>query len=311
MGTKKNNTTFDLLLSSLKHRANNRLTAKELAQFMIEDHPDWAEKKKAKSQNLKIKNGDLKELQLQVQREVAVHKKRIEAHSSLRITEDRPRKYYFTELSDSEEIIEAERKHPPGENQLLTEHDLYPLLADYLRSEHGVYAKRIDEKKSKNSQGQGGNRWLHPDLIGFEAKSEGWSDTIRDLVRARSDPSSRLWSFEVKKKINRANLREVFFQTLSNSAWANLSYLVAQEISGKGTLDELRILSSQHGVGVIQLNAELPEESVVLIQAVEKLEIDWDAADRLSDENVDAKKVFEQVKVYHMAGALTKEFWDA
>lgn len=40
----------------------------------------------------------------------------------------------------------------------LSEHDLYPILIDYLKSELKLYCLRIDEKRSKNSRGSGGNR---------------------------------------------------------------------------------------------------------------------------------------------------------
>ncbi|MEL6801418.1 MAG: HrgA protein, partial [Pseudomonadota bacterium] len=192
----------------------------------------------------------------------------------------------------------------------ISEHDLYPMLAAYLKQTHGVLAKRIDERKSGNRNGPKGNQWLHPDLIGFEVLSDRWSETVRSLVQARSDPSSRLWSFEVKKLVNRANVREVFFQALSNSAWANFAFLVAAEISGKGTLDELRMLSSQHGVGVIVLATSPENESNVVIQARERSEVDWTAADRLAATNPDADALFRQVRVYHQAGELTQEYWD-
>lgn len=227
------------------------------------------------------------------------------------MTEDRPRKYYYTTLSESEEVEAVEGDPNIDAPQAYSEHDLYPMLVKYLADELDVFARRIDEKKSKNKNGSGGNRWLYPDLIGFEVLSQKWSGEIKQLVQARSDRSSRLWSFEVKKLINRSNVREVFFQALSNSAWANLAYLVAAEISGTGTLDELRMLSSQHGVGVIQLSTSEDAESTVLIQTVEKAEVDWTAANRLSEENSDAEAVFRQVRVYHQAGELNKTFWEA
>lgn len=132
-------------------------------------------------------------------------------HPNLRMTEDRPRKYYHTTLTESEEVEATETESDSANSPTYTEHELYPILASYLRSEMGVFAKRIDEKRSKNNRGSGGNRWLHPDLIGFEVLNEKWSPEIRQLVQARSDRSSRLWSFEVKKLINRSNVREVFF----------------------------------------------------------------------------------------------------
>ncbi|MEM1372979.1 MAG: HrgA protein [Pseudomonadota bacterium] len=307
----KSKTTLDVILATLRQREGTRLTANELSAKMVEENPEWAEKKRSKSRNPAIRDGGFEELRAHVQSEIGSHRTRIENHETLRMTEDRPRRYYYSKLSDSEELEAVETSTDlGGQSASISEHDLYPLLAGFLRNEHGVYTRRIDERKSRNTQGSGGNRWLHPDLIGFEVVSERWSETIQQLVHSRSDPSSRLWSFEVKKLINRANLREVFFQTLSNSAWANLAYLVTREITGKGTLDELRILSSQHGVGLIQLDADFPEESVFLIQAEERAEVDWTAANRLSEENPDAEAVFRQVRVYHQAGELTKEFWD-
>lgn len=249
-------------------------------------------------------------MRLQVQSEIGSIRLAIEKHANLRMTEDRPRKYYYTTLTESQEVEAVEIAGQAMTELTYSEHDLYPILAKFLRDELLVYAKRIDEKKSSSRNGSGGNRWLYPDLIGFEVLSETWSEQIKQLVQARSDRSSRLWSFEVKKLINRSNVREVFFQALSNSAWANLAYLVAAEISGKGTLEELRMLSSQHGVGVIQISVEQDTESSILIQAIEKSEIDWKAADRLSVENSDAQAVFEQVRVFHQAGVLNKAFWE-
>ena len=302
-------TTFEIILDTLALRPGERLTSNQLSGMMVRENKDWAERKRSNSQNESIRTGGFEELRAQVQSEIGSHRDRIEKHPSLRMTEDRPRKYYFTTLTQTQEIEAIEEDSQFGRSQSFSEHDLYPVLVEYLKNDLGVYAKRIDEKRSKNKNGSGGNKWLYPDLIGFEVLSEKWTPEIKQLVQARSDPSSRLWSFEVKKLINRSNAREVFFQALSNSAWANLGYLVAAEISGTGTLDELRLLSSQHGIGIILLSTSLDTESTILIQAKEKSEVDWTAANRLSDENSDAEAVFRQVRVFHQAGELHKSFW--
>lgn len=62
---------------------------------------------------------------------------------------------------------------------------------------------------------------------------------VRDCVKQYSDKRTKLWSFEVKLLINRSNVRECFFQVVSNSSWANFGYL---EIIGQDTL----IFSSLH-----------------------------------------------------------------
>jgi hypothetical protein len=90
---------------------------------------------------------------------------------NLKTTEGRPRKYYFSEKSDSAEVaaVESGVAAPVGkEDAKLGEHGLYPLLSSYLWAEFGVYSKRIDEKRSSNKRGPNGNRWLYPDLVGME-----------------------------------------------------------------------------------------------------------------------------------------------
>ncbi len=302
-------TLVQIISDTLKARKGERLTGNQLATTIVRENEKWAEQKKQKSKNPIIKDGGFDEMKAQVQSEIGSNRPAIEKHPHLRMTEDKPRRYYFTELSDEEEIFAVENEPPGNTEGAYSEHDLYPILAKYLLESHAILGKRIDEKKSKNSQGKKGNQWLHPDLIGFQVLSEKWGQTITALVQARSDASSRLWSFEVKKLVNRSNLREVFFQTLSNSAWANFAYLVAAEISGKGTLDELRMLAGQHGVGVIILSTDPETESTIEIQARERVEVDWTAANRLAVENPDAKSVFEQVRIFHQAGSLNRDFW--
>ena len=156
----KNQTTMNLIVETLKTRADNRFTANELSRLMVESNADWAEKKRQKSKNETIKQGGFEELRAQVQSEIGSHREKIEKHPNLRMTEDRPRKYYYTKLSESEEVEAVEDESGSESNHLLTEHDLYPILADYLKDEFGVLAKRVDEKRSKNNKGSGGNRWL-------------------------------------------------------------------------------------------------------------------------------------------------------
>ena len=60
----------------------------------------------------------------------------------------------------------------------------------------------------------------------------------------------------MKLLLNRSNVRESFFQAVSNSSWANFGYLVAAEVVGADTLKELRMLYAAHGIGLIQLDVE-------------------------------------------------------
>jgi Uncharacterized protein conserved in bacteria len=187
---------------------------------------------------------------------------------------------------------------------------LYPLLSHYLWSEFGIYSKRIDEKRSSNKRGPNGNRWLYPDLVGMEDLGADWHRIVRDCVQQYSDKRTKLWSFEVKLLINRSNVRECFFQTVSNSSWANFGYLVAAEIGGGDTLKELRMLSAAHGIGLIQLDPESPSESQILIPARERQEIDWDSANRLATENKDFLEYIKLVKQFYQTGEARPGDWD-
>jgi len=192
----------------------------------------------------------------------------------------------------------------------LGEHGLYPLLSSYLWAEFGVYSKRIDEKRSSNKRGPNGNRWLYPDLVGMEDLGADWHQEVKDCVNQYSDKRTKLWSFEVKLLINRSNVRECFFQSVSNSSWSNFGYLVAAEIEGQDTLKELRMLFAAHGIGLIKLDVENPSESQVLIPARERGEIDWDTANRLATENKDFLAYVKLVRQFYQTGEARLADWD-
>lgn len=61
----------------------------------------------------------------------------------------------------------------------------------------------------------------------------------------------------MKKTLNFTNLREYYFQAVSNSSWANEGYIVALDIDEDDSfLAELKRLNNAFGIGVIKLNAE-------------------------------------------------------
>jgi len=192
----------------------------------------------------------------------------------------------------------------------IDEHALYPLLSQYLWEEFGVFSKRIDEKRSSNKRGPNGNRWLYPDVVGMEDLGADWLQEVRDCVNQYSDKRTKLWSFEAKLLINRSNVRECFFQAVSNSSWANFGYLVTAEIGGTDTLKELRMLFAAHGIGFIKLDVDNPADSQVLIPARERDEIDWDMANRLATENRDFLEYVKLVKQFYQTGEARPADWD-
>lgn len=300
-----------VLIGYLRDRPEQKFTARQIAEWIFETYPDECQAKKASSQYVSTDA----ELVQQLVAEISSQRPRLQKkHPELKTTEGRPRKYYFSEKSDTAEVaaVESGGVSPPiGKDEAkIGEHGLYPLLSSYLWGEFGVYSKRIDEKRSSNKRGPNGNRWLYPDLVGMEDLGAEWHQEVKDCVNQYSDKRTKLWSFEVKLLINRSNVRECFFQSVSNSSWANFGYLVAAEIEGQDTLKELRMLFAAHGIGLIKLDIENPSESQVLIPARERGEIDWDTANRLATENKDFLECVKLVKQFYQTGEARLADWD-
>ncbi|GAB2555973.1 COG2958 family protein [Spirosoma aerophilum] len=300
----------------LRANPESKFTTRQLAEWIFQTYPEECRQKQERSKAGVIPLNTDAALLSQIAAEISSQGQRLQKKQpQIKTTEGRPRKYYFTSQTDRDEInaIEAatdEKRVVPDQPTPQNEHALYPKLAEYLFSELGVHSKRINEKKSSNNRGPGGNKWLYPDLVGMEDLSREWHQEIRDCVKQYADRKTKLWSFEVKLLINRSNVREVFFQTVSNSSWANLGYLVAAEIEGRETVKELLMLTSLHGIGVIRLNADNPTESEILIPARERSEVDWNTANRLVKENRDFLDYIELVRQFYQTGNPRIKDWD-
>ena len=299
------------VLGYLKERPDEKLTARQIAEWIFVTFPDECQAKKQSSQYVSTDA----ELVQQLVAEISSQRPRLQKrHPELKTTEGRPRKYYYSEKSDVAEVAAAEgviaAPMADSSDAKLGEHAMYPLLSLYLWEEFGVYSKRIDEKRSSNKRGPNGNRWLYPDVVGMEDLGAEWHQEVRDCVNQYSDKRTKLWSFEAKLLINRSNVRECYFQAVSNSSWANFGYLVAAEIEGQDTLKELRMLFAAHGIGLIKLDADNPAESQVLIPARERDEIDWDMANRLATENRDFLDYVKLVKQFYQTGEARVADWD-
>lgn len=301
------------LIEILQEKTDETLTAREIAQAIFERFPNECAEKKAASTGQNM-NTDA-DLVQQIAAEIGGSRPRWQKqHPQLKTTEGRPRHYYWTDKDDDAEVAAAESvtvapAAKPGEPPKLTEHALYPMLAAYLLEEHGVHASRIDEKTSSNKSGSGANEWLHPDIVGLEDLSSGWTRELRECVRELAERRARLWSFEVKLLLNRSNVRKSYFQAVSNSSWANFGYLVAEKIEGDDTMKELTMLAATHGIGVIRLDSATPSESQILIPARERADIDWDMCNRLTAENKDFVSYVERVKHFYQTGKVNKAEW--
>lgn len=299
------------VVSYLKDHPEDRFTARQIADWVFATHPDECQAKKDSSQALQTDS----DLVQQIVREISSQMPRLQKRQiELKTTEGRPRKYYYSEKSDNAEVVAVEGATVSSAVDFgqakIDEHALYPLLSQYLWEEFGLFTKRIDEKRSSNKRGPNGNRWLYPDVVGMEDLGADWHQEVRDCVNQYSDKRTKLWSFEAKLLINRSNVRECFFQAVSNSSWANFGYLVAAEIGGTDTLKELRMLFAAHGIGFIKLDVDNPAESQVLIPARERDEIDWDMANRLATENRDFLQYVKLVKQFYQTGEAKLTDWN-
>lgn len=305
------------VIDFLKARPEERFKARQIAEWIFVNLREACEEKRRNSkQDLSTDEAFL----WQLVAEIGANRPEIQKKEpAIRTTEGRPRLYYYAADAKYDDILRPtdfdsftsgrSAKTKPAEK--ITEHDLYPLLCRYLHAEFGLYPKRIDEKRASNRNGPRGNIWLFPDLVAMEDLGAEWHKDIRDCVRHYGDPRCRLWSFEVKLKLNRSNVREAWFQTVSNSSWANQGYLVAAEVEGADTMKELRLLAAAHGIGLIVLDVEDPTEgSEIRIPARERSDVDWDACNRLAEENADFRDFIRAVRQFHQTDDIKRGDWD-
>lgn len=302
-------TRVQMIIETLRDNPTKKFTARDLAAEFLKRYPAELLEKKSNPRY------DTEE-KLLAQLAAEIGGERTEAakkRCANVVTQDkpRPRLYYWhanPEQSAAEESV-LEEVELPLPAQTYSEHELYPLLIEFLHKELKLYCQRIDEKTSRNSHGSGGNHWLHPDVVALEPLDQHWDPVVKDCVRHGNDSAIRLWSFEVKKQLTRSNVRQHFFQAVSNSTWASFGYLVATGLNNDVEA-ELQMLASLHGIGVLILNTDSLYDSQILIPARERTAIDWQSVNRIVSENTDFHRFIEQVGIYSQTGRMVKSVWN-
>lgn len=313
-------TLVQKVIGFLKFHANQRFTAREIATHICEQYADDFAQKRGRypSDDVFIN---------QITREVASQHPAItkQAPQVRHQDEPRPRVYWYADdaktmpsstpsqpkkptktISPKKPMVKCDDELEMSASTM-SEHNLYPKLIELLSDKLDLYCLRIDEKTSKNSHGQNGNQWLHPDIVAMQAIDKTWQKSVQECVKI-SGANVRLWSFEVKKELTRANVRASFFQAVSNSSWANEGYLVANIIN-ENVMEELRILSDLHGIGVILLD-DVPTNSTIVLPAKRKTDIDWQSVNRIVSENKDFERYIQYVSVYYQTRVIIKENWN-
>jgi len=212
------------------------------------------------------------------------------------------------------EKIEISENRPTKEVFSFSERDLHPLLSYFVYANpsfnrgRSVLTKTIYHEKSRK---KGYNEWLHPDLVGFYIPLEEWDTNLIEFNRLSENNVVKLYSFEVKKTINKGNYRQYFFQAVSNSSWANEGYLVAADIKkDDDLLSELERLSTSFGIGIIQLDLQDIDSSSVLFPAKQRVKLDWDTMNKLVEQNKDFAKFIQDVKIDFESKRIHKSEYD-
>jgi len=211
-------------------------------------------------------------------------------------TSERPAQFFLRKLGDKIDIQKVQKqkdnevaKKEKVEAKKFNERDLHSLLVAYALGDTHFKANLktiFHETSSKGTKGQ--NEWIHPDLVGVYFPFKDYKKETLEIQSHLTISSIKLFSFELKISLSFVNLREYFFQAVSNSSWANEGYLVAININEDPTFrDELRRLNNAFGIGIIKLNTENVFESEILFPASIKQSIDWDTVNRLANENSD------------------------
>lgn len=172
------------------------------------------------------------------------------------------------------------------------ERDLHRLLCTYLRKKEQIFARTIFHEhsthKDKNSE------WLHPDIVGASFSSLENPATLSLMKALDSSQAVTFYSYEMKRVIaSDSDLKQAFFQALSNSSWANYGYLVAFEID-QSVKSEMKRLSEAFGIGVILLEPD-PDATEIIFEARERTSLDYATIDKLNNINRDFQEFIDQV----------------
>ncbi len=215
----------------------------------------------------------------------------------------REREFPPQETPDSkEEDDEQSGCSDATEKQKISFHErvLHPLLVKFLSEDpkFRLLCKTIyHEKCLKDKKGK--CEWNYPDIVGVYFPYNkyfpynGYKEETLKFLHHTGQKRHKLFSFELKKELSISNLKESYFQAVSNSSWANEGYLVVKNIK-EDVLDELRRLNQSFGIGVIKLESEI-SNSKILLPAKER-EIDIPTLNMLIEQSPgDFKPFMEKI----------------
>jgi len=210
-----------------------------------------------------------------------------------------PVKYDLTERKNAYvKPTDAGKTDSQKRDYVKHEYFLHPLLVRFIADHRHfrAHAKTIPHQNSKQAT-KGENRWRYPDIVGvhfpfIDLKNVLWmhKESAVNLVK--------FYSFELKTSLDSSDLRQAYFQAVSNSSWAHEGYLVALNIDidkDNDLLEECRRLNKAFGIGIIKLNSESVIDSEILFHARSKETADWDTMDSLAAVNPEFQQFLKSI----------------
>ena len=193
----------------------------------------------------------------------------------------------------SKSIAQDISLNPSKQKSRFHERDLHPLFVRFAKDYFDVYSKTIYHEKSKKGRG-GEDKWNYPDIVGVHFPFNDYSEKeTLDLTQNLNCRDFKIYSFELKISLDFSNLKESYFQAVSNSSFANEGYLVVFEELDSEVLNELRRLHQSFGIGLIKLEVEFTESQVLLPSAQRNL--DFKTIDMLVNKNPDFKEFIDTI----------------
>lgn len=185
---------------------------------------------------------------------------------------------------------EAKSGKKTNKSETYTERSLHKLLCSYLQVTK-IYSKTIFHEKSTYTS-DNNQTWTHPDMVGIQFLNLESQVSQRFLKSINRIDAFKISSYELKRETNTdSELKQAFFQAVSNSSWANYGYLVAFEFSDNLN-DEMARLNQSFGIGIIKLNAN-PYQSKELFPSQYR-ELDFKTIDKLCKINKDFESFIEK-----------------
>jgi hypothetical protein len=201
---------------------------------------------------------------------------------------------FFLKSEKSNINITALSKSVSTQDSIL-EKDLHRYLTYFVYTNFKIKTKTLSAQKSSKTV-LNADKWRYPDIVGVYYPE--WEADVIDISQNIGEFGIKIYSYELKKEITNSNLRETFFQAVSNSSWANEGYLVGMDITtDENFYKEFKRLNNSFGLGLMRLSIDDPEKCEILFQSKQKDEIDIETMNILSKNNIDFKNLIKDIKV--------------